>query len=465
MARARDVAYILTLDATTPSNLDLTTWLQLAALVCLLAASAFFSSSETSLFSLDAVDLDQMERDGNTRVGLLRRLLAEPRRLIVTILIGNELVNVAASVISASLVIRMFGAENSWLNLLIMVPALLLFGEITPKTLAFRRNRGFATFQSVWIDLFARAISPVRWVVRRVADVFITMAVGPERSPANIVTEDMVRSLADEAVGEGALDRREAHYIKRIFEFGDRELSDLMTPRSRMQTFVLGQPLADVVAELAVTGHTKVPVFEDEDEETVAGLLHARDLLGRNPGVTAGDDLRLVAAQLREPLLVPESKQASDLFRDFTRRHLSVAVVVDEFGGITGLVTMEDLLEEIFGDIPSRSDRLEEAAQTLDHLPDGGVRLDGRTSVTRFNEETGARMEEEGAESIGGVVLEALGEVPAEGASAIVDGWCFTVEEVVSHRIATVVATPSADEPSAGSPGATAAAADDGGGG
>ncbi len=425
--------------------MDLTTWLQLSALVCLLALSAFFSSSETSLFSLDPVDLDQMDRDRNKRVGLIRRLLSEPRRLIVTILIGNELVNVAASVISASLVIRLFGAEKSWLNLLIMVPALLLFGEITPKTLAFRRNVAFASFQCFWIDLFARAISPIRWIVRRIAEVFITMAVGPERSPANIVTEDMVKSLADEAVGEGALDGREAHYIKRIFEFGDQELEDLMTPRSRMQTFVLGQTLKDVVAELAKTGHTKVPVFESDDEETVSGLLHARDLLGKDLSDAGEGSGTLDTALLREPLLVPESKQAADLFRDFTRRHLSVAVVVDEFGGITGLVTMEDLLEEIFGEIPSRSDRLEEAAQQLDLLPDGGVRIDGRASVTRFNEETGAALVVEGAESIGGVVLDALGEVPSEGASAVVDGWRFTVEEVVSHRIATIVATPAPD--------------------
>ena len=423
--------------------MDLTTWLQLAALVCLLGLSAFFSSSETSLFSLDPVDIDRMEREKNHRVGLIRRLLAEPRRLIVTILIGNELVNVAASVLSASLVIRFF-PDRAWLNLLIMVPALLLFGEITPKTLAYRRNVGFATIQSYWIDLFARWITPIRWVVRHVSDVFITMAVGPERSAANIVTEDMVRSLAEEAVGEGALDRHEAHYIKRIFDFGDKDLEDLMTPRSRMQTFVLGQPLAEVVTALGETGHTKVPVFETEDEETVAGVLHARDLLGRARGLTPEGTPRLLDRDLlREPLLVPESKPAAALFREFTRRHRSIAVVVDEFGGITGLVTMEDLLEEIFGDIPSRSDRLQEAAQRLEHLPDGRVRIDGRASVARFNEETGATLPVDGAaESIGGVVLDALGVVPAAGASATVDGWHFTVEEVVSHRIATLLAEP-----------------------
>ena len=150
----------------------------------MMALSGFFSSSETSLFSLSSVQLEQMRKDQHPRIGLLQKLLSQPRRLIITILIGNELVNVTASVISAAIVIRVFGAENKWTNLIIMVPLLLLVGEITPKVLAIRHNVAFSSFESRPIEWFARLIKPVRLIVRNVADWFITLIIG--RSPSRI---------------------------------------------------------------------------------------------------------------------------------------------------------------------------------------------------------------------------------------------------------------------------------------
>ena len=154
--------------------------------------------------------------------------------------------------ISAAIVIRVFGADSKWINLLIMVPILLLVGEITPKTLAIRNNAAFAGFQAAYIDLFARAIGPLRWIVRRISDFFITLVVGRERSRANILTEDMVRSLAEEAVGDGALDKNEALYIARIFDFGDKILRDIMTPRSQVHFLPAGASLEDAARNLAV---------------------------------------------------------------------------------------------------------------------------------------------------------------------------------------------------------------------
>ena len=210
------------------------TILALVVFAGLMGLSAFFSSSETALFSLGRLQLERMDKSGHPRAHLIARLLNQPRHLIVTILIGNELVNVAASVISAAVVIQLLGAENKWVNLLIMVPVLLLFGEITPKTLAIRNNVTFASFQCRFIELFARAITPLRSIVRHVSEFFITLIVGGERSSANIITEDLVRFLAQEAIGDGVLDDEEALYINRTFDLGDKLLRDVMTPRSRI---------------------------------------------------------------------------------------------------------------------------------------------------------------------------------------------------------------------------------------
>ena len=403
---------------------------------------AFFSSSETSLFSLNALQLEQMRRDDNPRVTLIQRLLSEPRRLIVTILIGNEFVNVSASVISAAIVIKLLGADNKLYNLFIMIPILLLVGEITPKTLAIRNNVAFATFQSPLLELFAKLISPLRWAVRLVAEWFTTLVVGSELTSANIVTRDMVRALAREAVGDGVLDRHEARYIEQIFEFGNTTVEDIMTPRSNVMFLSSDDPVEEVLAELKRTRHTKVPVYREHRDEIV-GILYARDLLGVDL-----EDLKRRPAQLlnllREPYFVPDSKPVSDLFHAFRKRRLSVAIAVDEYGGVTGLISMEDLLECIFGDIPSPSDAQEVA--DIETLDDGSTQVDGTTTIAQFNLQMGCALEETEFETIGGYILHEFGELPEAGSSLILGRYTVTVKKVAANRIQTLSVVSSEPE-------------------
>lgn len=414
--------------------MDITLILELALFALLMVLSGFFSSSETSLFSLNKLQLEQMRRDDNHRIGLIERMLSEPRRLIVTILIGNEFVNVAASVISAAIVIQLFGADNKLFNLFIMVPILLLVGEITPKTLAIRNNVAFATAQSRPIDLFARLITPLRWLVRIVAEWFTTLIVGHELTRSSIVTRDMVRTLAQEAVGDGVLDKDEARYIEQIFDFGNRTVEDVMTSRSMVLFMPFDMPISEMVAELKRTRHTKVPIYI-EHRDSVQGMLHARDLLSADLSQLEEhpETLRDI---LREPYFVPETKPISDLFHTFRKRRLSVALAVDEYGGVTGLISMEDLLECIFGDIPSPSDAFSETEVTVDR--DGSGRIDGSLSIAQFNDEFGEMLNEGEFETIGGLILHQLGELPEEGVVIALGKYSFAVEEVEANRIKTL---------------------------
>jgi CBS domain containing-hemolysin-like protein len=398
--------------------------------------SAFFSSSETSLFSLNKLQLEQMRRDNNPRIDLIERLLSEPRRLIVTILIGNEFVNVAASVISAAIVIKLLGAENKYVNLFIMVPILLLVGEITPKTLAIRNNMAFATFQSLPLDRFAWLITPLRSVVRLVADKLTTLIVGKERSPGNIITEDLVRTLAHEAVGDGTLDKAEAQYIDHIFEFGEKTLADMMTPRSHIFFLSIETPLQEMITEIHRLRHDKVPIYR-EHRDNILGILYARDLLETDLSQVSEDPAWLLK-KLRKPYLVPESKPIVELFRSFRKRHLSLALTVDEYGGITGLITMEDLLECIFGEIPSASEIVEEA-HLLERMRDSN-RVDGAMSIDQFNREFDTQLPTDKADTLAGLVLRKFGELPPEGAGVVVSGWEFTVTSVTENRISEVKA-------------------------
>lgn len=439
--------------------MDLTLWAQLVAFVVLLGFSAFFSSSETSLFSLDRLQLAQMKRDNNPNVRLLERLLSEPRRLIVTILIGNELVNVAASAISAAVVIGFLGTDLKWVNIFVMVPLLLLFGEITPKTLAIRHNVAFATRQCTWLERFARLIGPLRWAVRKISDFFITLVVGEERTAANIATEDMVRTLAAEAAGEGSLDPKEAKYIHQIFDFGDKTVRDVATPRSQIVMLPVSMPLPEAARELRRTRHTKVPVHEDGDSDTILGVLFTRDLLGRD--LRTGEDPDGVRGLLRKALFVPESRAAADLFFHFRRRKLSLALTVDEYGGITGLVTMEDLLECIFGDIESGSEQLKRESASFEKLDENLFRVDASMTVKQFNALVCDCLADDDVETVGGVLLREIGEIPQEGKMVQIDGLVFTVQSIVGHRMGTLLveAKPGTARPAPGA-GSTAPAGD-----
>jgi len=430
--------------------MDVTLYFEIGLFLICMGFSAFFSSSETSLFSLNDMTLEQMRRDGNKRVGLITRLLNEPRRLIVTILIGNELVNVAASVISAAIIIRFMGGDNKWLNLGIMVPMLLLFGEITPKTLAIRHNVAFATFQSSLIETFAKLITPIRWVIRMIADGILTIVVGRRPSPVNIITEDMVRSLAGEALEEGVLDHQEARFIENIFDFGDRAVEEIMTPRSNFFTLSANRSLSVMAAELHRTRHTKVPIAGDNPNDIV-GILYARDLLG----LDLSEDTGVPASEiLRKPYMVPGTKPAAELFKVFQQRKLSMALVIDEYGGVTGMVTLEDLLECIFGDIRSGSEIQKERNIGFEQLAEGDYQLDAAIPVKRFNHLVGGHFPNHWAQTMGGVLLNAFGELPAEGSKISLEDADITILSVEGQRISKIrvrfpkeVRIPAIDQP------------------
>ncbi len=412
-------------------------WLDLFLFILLLGLSAFFSSSETALFSLSNLQLEQMRNNGHPRIDLIERLLTRPRRLIMTILIGNELVNVAASVIAATVIIQQLGPQYKWVNLFVMVPILLLVGEITPKTLAIRNNIAFASAESRPIEYFARLVKPMRLLVKAVSEIFITLIVGKERSHGNIITEDMVRTLANEAVGEGALDRTEAQFIEHIFDFGNKTVEKIFTPRSDIFFLSMTRTIPEIIQELHRTRHTKVPMYQDHRDHVV-GILYARDLLGVDLENMSTDSVRFKKL-LREPYFVPESKPASELFDTFRQRRMSCALTVDEYGGVTGLVTMEDLLECIFGDIHSPSDV---SPQTyIKKIGDGRYRIMGIMPIADLNREINHNLSADFAETIGGLVLHEFGELPPEGAEVNIGELHFSVVEVEENRIKELTLT------------------------
>ncbi len=412
--------------------------LELILFTLLLMLSGFFSGSETALFSLNRTQLERMTLENHPRVGLIKRLLNEPRRLIVTILIGNELVNVSASVISASLVIHFLGGEEKWwVNIFIMLPILLLVGEITPKTVAMKRNMAFAGFAGPLLESFARLITPVRLVIRAIADRLTTLFIGDARDSGNIITEDMVRTLALQAADEGVLDSSERRFIDNILNLGNHVVHELMTPRSNVVRLPVDMGGAALSAHLQATPLTRIPIYEGRSDNII-GVLHVRDLLALEVNPEALDETRL-RDLLREPVVISETMSALALFYLFRKKRLSFAMVVDEYGGVVGLITMDDLLKAIFGALePERP----AADPLLSETGEPPLNIDGALSVRFFNDRTGLQLPGEIAETMGGLLLHLNGELPVEGTTVVCQEWQFTVKRMRRNRIEHIVCQP-----------------------
>lgn len=417
------------------SLIDLTVIIQLLLFVFLLACSAFFSGSEVALFSLNPMQLDQMAREKHPQMQTILDLLKDPRALITTILIGNELVNVAASNISATLLITLMGSEeNWWVNILVMLPILLLFGEITPKTLAVRNSIFFAGLVSQPLTVFRQSITPLRRVVGWISNYFITLAIGEQKEKRATVTEEMVRTLAEQASMDGVIDDTERTYIDNIFNFGNIRVRDVMIPRAKIFFLTRNTPAHEVLKAFKQTGYTRIPVYEGHRDDVV-GILHVRDMLAMS---VDGDKKNTnPMTLLRKPYFVAANRLASSLFQSFMEKNHSLAMVVDEFGGLVGMVTMHNLMEIIFG--PLHGKLVPQSALLPSHaMVNGHYSLPGVMPIEEFVRLTGCTLEANDAETIGGLVLDTLGELPEKGSRVSIMGWEFTVLEMDNNRIASL---------------------------
>ena len=409
--------------------MDILILLQLALVAALLVSSAFFSSSETALFSLSANQLEEMRRQRKGGYTRIQRLLNEPRRLIVTILLGNEFTNLLLSSIMAGLVIQLFGEEKSYYNILIATPLLLLFGEITPKAIAVRNNESFARFQAPILQSFALAVTPVRSVVRVVSDKLIALLAGGYRSQSNLISEDMVITLAREAVGEGVLERLEAHYINQVFKFGDATVDDAMMPRSNMLFISHKATPREVIRTIREHKRDKLVIYKEKHDQVV-GLLFARDLLAME--LKRKRNNAWLTQMARKPMLVPETKSLLELFHQMRAQQISVALVIDEYGGIVGQVTLNDVLEFVFGELPnekkSRSGPLKK------------VRLPGSTEVAEFNRKYHTTLETAHGDTLNGLLIHQFGELPSPRVCITIGEVNFTVLKVEDNRITEVLA-------------------------
>ena len=406
--------------------------LRLAAFVLLMLLSAFFSASETAFFSLSRIRVQILRKE--SRLGeKIASLLDRPRRLIISILMGNEIVNIVASAIFTGGIIIVLGEGRSWLAPILMTPILMVFGEISPKSFAARFPESLARGLVIPLAWFTSIIQPVRWVFLQIANAVLSLLGASARDQSNILMEDEFLTLVEAGLEEGELDATEQAYIRNIFEFYDRTVGEIMIPRTDMACWEAGLPLSEISRLVRESAHSRVPVYEG-DRDHIAGILYLRDFLGVSGQTQFDLNLALPRELLREPLIVPEGMKLDALFRIFRQERTHLAIVADEFGGVAGLVTMTDLLDEIFGEIRDEFDEEEEA--DIEKQPDGAFICQARVPLWDFSEQTGWLFPDYSeAHSVGGLVFTLMGHVPELGESVRYGGVEFTVLGVENTRV------------------------------
>ncbi len=391
-------------------------------------ASAFFSAAETAITSLTDAVIHRMKSEGRRGAERLERLRADLPRTLGTLLVGNTLTNAAAGSLGAALAIGTFGDKwgvvvaTAFTSLLLLVVA-----EVTPKTLAARRPEALALLLRGPIEIFVKVLSPFTALLSAVAR-WILGPFGVEE-PAD-VTEADVKSVIALSQEHGALKREETELLHAVLAFGDTPVRDAMVPRARIVCLDVGSSFAQVEALCREHRFSRYPVVRGGEDEVV-GILHVKDLFDVTDAEEATFD---VARYLRPAVFVPELKRAEDLFREMRRRRFHMAIVVDERGAVAGLVTLEDLVEEIVGDIFDEHDEPLRRPET----EGAALLVEGGYSLASLERDLGVSFGEPEAETVAGFLLRRFGRIPRTGARIRAEGVDFVVERASPRAIERV---------------------------
>lgn len=298
---------------------------------------------------------ERIRRSKPKRAALIDRLLMHPKQLIITILMGNDLVNIAASVVATYLFVSMIGGEyGKWVTIAIMTPLTLLFAEVIPKTFSVAHNERVAPFVSRPLDLFGRLISPLRWVFNESANLIIKFLGIEKQKALPAIMEDDFRDMVDLSHKEGELKKMEKEFIHNVFEFSDTHVFEVMTHLGKMFYLTEDMDIDTILKHIKKTPFSRIPVCK-ETADKITGILYVKDLLKVKIKKISGKT-KLLPKICRKPFFIPETKMVDELFYTLKQKHTHIAICLNEQGMVSGLVTMEDLLEELFGELYDEHD-------------------------------------------------------------------------------------------------------------
>ncbi len=400
--------------------------LKLFVLGILLILSGFFSGSETALISLNKFKLKRLIDGGEKNALLLERLLKKPNKMLAAILVGNNLVNVAIAAIVTSFAIERFGSTGVGIATGIATLLILIFGEIMPKSFATKNAEKLSLLAARPVQITVTVFSPVVKFFSLLTDAMFKIT-RQEKGHYPFVSEEELKLLMDLGAEEGIIEEAEKEMIQSVFEFGDTMVKEIMTPRTDVKRLAASKKFQEVLDFVMETGHSRIPVYENTIDNII-GILYAKDLFKY---IQKKDEFELKKS-LRAAYFVPNTKKLDDLFKEMRSKRLQVAIVLDEFGGTMGLVTLEDLLEEIVGEIADEYDVDERPMQIID---ENTIVVDAKMSIDEVSDLLKVNLEADGQETIGGLVFSLFDRIPKEKDTISSAGLDFTVEEMIGKRI------------------------------
>lgn len=416
-------------------------WLALLSL--LLLSSAFFSGSESAFFSLDRYALEKLDEEGTRSGRTVKRLLDEPRKLLATLLLGNELVNICISVVGVRVVFELVKRDVPlpwWSNVVLITPLLLLFGEIAPKAVAVRLGRRWAQAVALPLRFFGAAVMPLRSVLHGLAEAILGLLGARDLDPLpQALQEAQFRALVQIGEREGALDPDEAELIHAVFDLADTPVSKLMTPRADLVTVPLTSGLDEVLARAREFRYSRLPVHGSSPDD-IKGVLLIKDLLRfRWTGLDLSS--RTLQSLLQPAYFVPPSKPADELLQEFRRERGHMAVVIDEYGDVAGVITLQDILEALFAPYAVPGETRPGDVPGLERLPDGGWRVPAKLDIVDWNRHLDPPLPTDPHyTTVAGYIFHLFGRLPKKG-DVVHDGrWSFRVTGLDGQRLTWVVA-------------------------
>ena len=419
----------------------------IVAIVVLIALSAFFNLGETALTAASRARMHALEQDGNARAAVVNRVLRSPEKMIGTILIGNTLVDVLASALASGLAVVLVGEVGVVYATIVITFLIVVFAAVLPKTYALAYSDRVALLVAPLMRAVIVVLNPITVAIEFIVRQLLKLTPGKADDEANILAaHEEIRGTIELQTKEGAVARHDADMLGGVLDLRDLQVSDIMVHRTKMETIDADEPPQKIVDDLLRTQYTRVPVWKDEPENIV-GVLHTKDLfsaLGRSGWDVGKLDIMSFAV---EPWFVPDTTPLKAQLNQFLKRKAQMALVVDEYGEVQGLITLEDILEEIVGQIADEHDTHEAAIRPQ---ADGTVNVDGTVAIRDLNRQMNWNLPDEEATTIAGLVIHEAQTIPEPGQVFTFYGYRFEILRKTRNKIAALRISPAAGAASRG---------------
>jgi len=399
---------------------------EIPVLVILIGLSGFFSGLEVALVGTRMSKIEQMIKDKVKGSTSLLKLKKNPSRMMASVNLGNNLVNVAATAIATDIALKLFGSEGLAIAIGIMTFLILIFGEITPKTYCNANASKIAARYSRVLLVFSYTFYPIVRILEAITKGIIKLTGSSDNPPG--LTEDEIKGVIDQGLKDKAIEKQESELVHGALNFDDIIIRSVMTPRTKMFTLNSKKMLFEALPEINNSGFSRIPVYAD-NQDNITGIVHVRDVLK-----SLEQDQKVVSLEsiMREPIFVSQEKRVSDLLKEMQGRQTHMAIVMDEFGGVEGCVTLEDLLEEIVGEIRDEKDKIQQVFQSEGNdaiLTNGDIEIDKineifKTSIPEGNDYS----------RLNGLLHEKLRDIPKEGDKVEIESIRIMIEKVEKNK-------------------------------